>query len=68
MEIPFNEIELNDILIVNTGDKIPMAGIIIDGSCLIDESMITGESIPTSKQVKDEAEQLLQMGLSTIKH
>jgi len=49
-EIPFENIELNDILIVNTGDKIPTDGIIISGDCLIDESMVTGESMPVSKK------------------
>ena len=49
-EIPFEKIELNDILIINTGDKIPTDGIIISGDCLIDESMVTGESIPVSKK------------------
>ena len=53
-EIPFDEIQLNDILIINTGDKIPTDGIILSGVCLIDESMITGESMPVSKKVGDE--------------
>ena len=53
-EIPFDEIQLNDILIINTGDKIPTDGIILSGDCLIDESMITGESMPVSKKVGDE--------------
>jgi len=52
--ISFKEIQLKDILIVNSGDKIPTDGIIVQGSCLIDESMITGESIPASKSIKDE--------------
>ena len=53
-EISFDEIQLNDILIINTGDKIPTDGIILDGSCLIDESMITGESMPVLKKKEDE--------------
>jgi Cu+-exporting ATPase len=53
-EIPFEEIQLNDILIVNTGDKIPTDGIILSGHCLIDESMITGESVPINKKAGDE--------------
>ena len=52
--IPFNKIQLNDILIVNTGDKIPTDGVILSGSCLIDESMVTGESIPKNKKFGDE--------------
>jgi Cu+-exporting ATPase len=53
-EIPFEEIQLNDILIVNTGDKIPTDGIILSGNCLIDESVITGESVPINKKAGDE--------------
>jgi len=48
-EISFEDIALNDILIINTGDKIPTDGLIISGSCLIDESMITGESFSINK-------------------
>jgi len=48
-EINFDDIKVGDILIVNSGDKIPTDGIIVSGSAYIDESMITGESIPTNK-------------------
>jgi len=48
-EISFQEIAVNDILIINAGDKIPTDGIIISGSCFIDESMITGESFSINK-------------------
>jgi len=51
-EINFEDIKVGDILIVNSGDKIPTDGIIVSGSAFIDESMITGESIPTNK-IKD---------------
>ena len=47
----FSEVE--DILIVNSGDKVPTDGIIITGDCFVDESMITGESIPVEKNIKD---------------
>jgi Cu+-exporting ATPase len=49
-EISFNEIQLHDILIINAGDKIPTDGIIQSGTCLVDESMITGESMPVYKK------------------
>ena len=52
-ELPFDEIVVNDILIVNEGDKIPVDGAVIWGSALIDESMLTGESIPLNKEVGD---------------
>ena len=48
-EVNFNDIKVNDILIVNSGDKIPTDGIIVSGSAYIDESMITGEGIPANK-------------------
>ena len=53
-EITFQEIQVEDILIINTGDKIPTDGKIITGNCLVDESMITGESMPVLKNVGDE--------------
>jgi len=53
-EINYGEIKENDILIINTGDKIPTDGIIISGSSFINESMITGESIPVNKKEGDE--------------
>ena len=48
-EVNFDDIKVGDILIVNSGDKIPTDGVIVSGSAYIDESMITGESIPTNK-------------------
>lgn len=53
IEIPVSEVQLGDIVIVKPGGKIPVDGIIIEGSSAIDESMITGEPIPTDKQVGD---------------
>ena len=52
-EVSFDEISVNDILIVNEGDKIPVDGTVIWGSALIDESMLTGESIPLNKEIGD---------------
>jgi Cu+-exporting ATPase len=43
-----------DVLVIRPGDKIPLDGIIIDGASSIDESMITGESIPVAKEVDDQ--------------
>jgi len=50
-EIDFKMVRKGDILQVNTGDKIPVDGIIIKGDASIDESMITGESNPVEKQL-----------------
>lgn len=53
-EVNFEDIRVNDILVINSGDKIPTDGIIISGTSYIDESMITGESIPIDKKTGDE--------------
>lgn len=50
-EIPFDEIQINDELRVRPGEKIPTDGVIIQGHSSINESMITGESIPVEKQI-----------------
>ena len=49
-ETPLKSILKGDILIVNTGDQIPLDGTILDGDALIDESMLTGESVPVEKR------------------
>lgn len=54
IEIPFNQIQPNDIVIVRPGEKIPIDGIIIEGQSTVDESMITGESLPIEKSKGDE--------------
>ena len=53
VEVSIDEIELNDILKVKPGDKIPVDGVISEGNTSIDESMITGEPIPVNKAVDD---------------
>ncbi len=53
-DIPIAEVVLGDIIIVRPGEKIPVDGEIIDGSSTIDESMVTGESIPVQKHPGDE--------------
>ena len=53
LEIPVEELVLDDIIIVKPGGKIPVDGTIIDGFTSIDESMVTGESIPVDKTIGD---------------
>ena len=52
-EVAIDKIELNDILRVKPGDKIPVDGVITEGETSIDESMITGEPIPVNKSIDD---------------
>lgn len=53
-EVPINEVLLGDVVVVRPGEKIPVDGEIVYGSSTIDESMVTGESIPVKKQAGDE--------------
>lgn len=50
MEIPIAQVKMGDKLLVKPGDKIPVDGEIISGSSFIDESTITGESVPVEKE------------------
>ncbi|MBI2638321.1 heavy metal translocating P-type ATPase [Candidatus Peregrinibacteria bacterium] len=52
-EIPIEEVRAGDIIIVRPGEKIPVDGEIIDGESQIDESMVTGESMPVGKRSGD---------------
>ena len=53
IEIPVNEVVHGDIIIVKPGSKIPVDGIIVEGSSYVDESMISGEPMPVHKIVGD---------------
>jgi Cu+-exporting ATPase len=54
MDIPVEEVLVGDIILVRPGEKVPVDGEIVEGSSSIDESMLTGESLPVSKGPGDE--------------
>jgi Cu+-exporting ATPase len=53
MEMPIEQVKVGDIILVKPGEKIPVDGLIIEGNSAIDESMVTGESIPVDKREGD---------------
>lgn len=53
IEIPINQVILGDLVIIKPGMKIPIDGVIFEGSTSVDESMISGESMPVDKKVGD---------------
>lgn len=54
MDIPIEDVVLGDIVVVRPGEKVPVDGEIVSGRSALDESMLTGESIPVEKSVGDE--------------
>jgi len=54
VEIPVDDVQLGDLILVRPGERVPVDGIIRQGHSSIDESMITGESIPVEKREGDE--------------
>ena len=53
IEINTEELKINDLVLIKPGEKIPIDGIVIEGETSVNESMITGESKPVSKKIKD---------------
>ncbi|KZS82243.1 metal-transporting ATPase [Mycobacterium kansasii] len=51
--VPVDRVQVGDLLLVRPGEKIPVDGEVIDGRAAVDESMLTGESVPVEKRVGD---------------
>lgn len=53
LSVPVETVQLNDTLVVRPGDRVPVDGVVIDGDSHLDESLLTGESLPVPKQLGD---------------
>jgi Cu+-exporting ATPase len=69
IEVTLEEVEVDDILIVKPGERIPVDGVVVEGFSAVDESMLTGESLPVDKQPGDSivGGSLNKNGLLTMK-
>jgi Cu+-exporting ATPase len=54
VEVNIDEVDVGDLVLVHPGEKIPVDGVVVDGRSSVDESMLTGESLPVEKKPGDE--------------
>jgi Cu2+-exporting ATPase len=54
LETPIEAVQIDDLIVIHTGELIPLDGVIVKGAVTVDQHMLTGESIPAEKAVDDE--------------
>jgi P-type Cu+ transporter len=54
LAVPIAEVQVDDVILVRPGEKIPVDGVLIEGASTINQAMVTGESVPVQKQPGDE--------------
>lgn len=54
LDIPIQEVGVGDVIVVRPGEKIPVDGVVLEGRSAVDESMVTGEPLPNTKEAGDE--------------
>lgn len=53
IEVPISEVQLEDLVVVRPGERLPVDGVVVEGASQVDEALITGESLPVEKSVGD---------------
>jgi Cu+-exporting ATPase len=53
-EIPIEKVEVDDVLVIRPGERVPVDGVVVEGYSSVDQSVVTGESIPVERKVGDE--------------
>lgn len=53
-EIPIEKVEVDDVLVIRPGERVPVDGMVVEGYSSVDQSVVTGESIPVEKKLGDE--------------